>query len=219
MKTPRFITFTGADDTTDIDAMCQLYRDYPIEWGLLFSPKRQGQGRYPSLDFIKRLVEAHPMEYAAHLCGDYSRAVLAGQFIDHLDLINHNFARVQVNTTDPVADPYRVALYWNESLIEPILQCRGAFPLGREVSWLFDASGGRGIEPSSWPAAPAHQFVGFAGGLKPTNVGAAMKTLGAIATHFWIDMESGVRDENDRFSVDLCRQVCEVVYGKPGYAK
>ena len=30
------------------------------------------------------------------------------------------------------------------------------------------------------------------------------------------DMESGVRDERDRFDINKCRAVCEAVYG--GYA-
>jgi hypothetical protein len=30
---------------------------------------------------------------------------------------------------------------------------------------------------------------------------------------YWIDMESGVRDDDNRFSLDKCQAVCEAVYG------
>jgi hypothetical protein len=33
------------------------------------------------------------------------------------------------------------------------------------------------------------------------------------AARYWIDMESGVRDDQDRFSIEKCRAVCEAVYG------
>ncbi|WP_454909583.1 hypothetical protein [Variovorax gossypii] len=47
MNTPQFTTFTGADDDTCIDEMQALSRDYPVEFGILFSPTRQGSGKYP----------------------------------------------------------------------------------------------------------------------------------------------------------------------------
>ncbi|QNB08389.1 hypothetical protein G5S34_17605 [Herbaspirillum frisingense] len=217
MKLPEFITFTGADESTDPAAMYELQKLYPIEWGVLFSPKRQGEGRYPSLDFIRKLVTSYRMNFAAHLCGGHSRDVIASNKFEHETLLHLCFERVQINTADPNVSPGHIRVWADRLRVEPILQCRKEFPDIEMVNWLFDASGGRGIEPASWPR-PVGNFVGYAGGLKPDNVAAAVSKIGTMAEDYWIDMESGVRDAQDRFSIDLCRQVCEAVYGKRGAA-
>ena len=84
------------------------------------------------------------------------------------------------------------------------------------VSWLFDRSAGTGAVPDSWPAHPGHsRFVGYAGGLRPDNLAGLLPLLGAGGGPYWVDMESGVRDAEDRFDVGLCRLVCEAVFGPP----
>lgn len=50
--------------------------------------------------------------------------------------------------------------------------------------------------------------------LRPENVAIALKDLGEKALRYWIDMETNVRDENDYFSLEKCRAVCEAVYGR-----
>lgn len=76
MTLPTFITFTGADDETDIAKMLELSELYPIEWGILFSPTRRGSPRYPSIDWVTELRVNGPARLSAHLCGGYSRDVL-----------------------------------------------------------------------------------------------------------------------------------------------
>lgn len=214
---PNFITFTGADEETDIAGMMELAALYPIEWGILLSPARQGnQPRYPRLGYIYKLFGL-PLRLSAHLCGGYSDSLLADSetiFDGYLPY----FRRVQINTAHRGIDTSRLA-EWATSIDEelmPILQCRGPFPDDNvDVQWLFDASGGRGIAPASWPE-PGHNpdaLRGYAGGLNPDNVGAAVAAIGAKDDSYWIDMETGVRDENDRFSLAKCRAVCEAVYG------
>jgi hypothetical protein len=211
---PKFITFTGADDQTSIEGMCELSAQYPIEWGILFSPKRQGEGRYPPMRFIERLVGGKSLEFSAHLCGGDSRSVIESRESQHDDLISEYFARSQINTSDPKADPFSIALWSNRLGITPIMQCRDAFPNDMHVAWLFDASGGRGIAPAAWPESRGIVLRGYAGGLNPENVAAAVDSIGEIVENYWIDMETGVRDYNDRFSLDKCRQVCEAVFAK-----
>lgn len=220
LNKPKFITFTGADEHTDIAAMGALASEYPIEWGILFSPMRQGTGRYPPLWWVEKLIAEAPLrqlDLAAHLCGGHSANVLAiaGTAVDHL--IRVNFGRAQVNTSQEINfDSIRK---WASSVgVSPILQCRVSFPPVRDVSWLFDASGGRGIEPKEWPGTTADNFVGYAGGLNPDNVAQHVQRISAVAAHYWIDMETGVRDESDRFDLGKCRAVCEAVYGKVGSA-
>ncbi len=76
---PFRITFTGADDQTSIQDMLALVKDYPmVEFGILFSPKRTGTARYPSLEWLEREVfpNAENLALAAHLCGGDSKEVL-----------------------------------------------------------------------------------------------------------------------------------------------
>lgn len=220
MNKPTFITFTGADDFTSIDGMCALAQLYPIEWGILFSPKRQGQGRYPSIDFIRRVTgHSVDLQLSAHLCGGYSRSLIetgrAG--VEHFLI---NFDRVQVNTAEPDVDPGEVRDWADELKLDPILQCRSVFPAkdALTVEWLFDASGGRGISPEAWPQPIPEALSGYAGGLRPSNVAAAVDVIGSMASSYWIDMETGVRNQHDRFDLGLCLEVCQAVYGTRGAA-
>jgi hypothetical protein len=209
---PEFITFTGADDDTDPTGLVMLAEDYPVEYGLLFSPTHQGaRPRYPKLSTIHWLSEELPLRWSAHLCGGDARAWMHDDHCDH-DL--RAFERVQINTADLKVQPTMVGNQAAKRNLRAILQCRGPFPQVDSVDVLFDASGGRGISPAEWPRAVNTTFCGYAGGLNPENVAQAVQIIGMRATRYWIDMESGVRDDRDRFSLEKCRAVCEAVYGR-----
>lgn len=216
---PAFITFTGVDEHTSLLGMETLARKYPVEWGVLFSPTRIG-GRYPPIEWVAKTFGSvcGPLALSAHLCGGHSRDLIkTGELSNSLlsALISAFFQRVQINTTDPDVNPARL-LTWARGLkAAPILQCRGPFPFESSAAWLFDASGGRGEEPEDWPHAPREtaRMIGYAGGLNPDNVRAHVERISLVASNYWIDMESGVRDDNDRFDLDKCRRVCEAVYG------
>jgi hypothetical protein len=214
---PEFITFTGVDDDTDPAGLVLLADDYPVEFGLLFSPKRQGiEPRYPKLTTIEWLVEELPLRWAAHLCGADARNVVEEGFSQH-DALLTLFHRAQINTSDPNVRPSQIADWAARRNLRAILQCRDGFPRWTAVDALFDASGGRGIAPKGWPLAAWTTFCGYAGGLNPENVADAVANIGAQDhLRYWIDMESGVRDERDRFSLEKCRAVCEAVYGASG---
>lgn len=220
---PAFITFTGADVRTDLAALGRLAAQYPVEIAFLFSPIRQGaENRYPPLDAIdvsiNALKEAGCTRFSAHLCGGHSRVLMDHKALpDHVDaLICEHFHRVQVNGA-PAHFARHLAAWGHERCAEVILQCPREFPSEAATSgcsWLLDGSGGRGISPTSWPRGPAGMRSGFAGGLNPDNVAGAVQAIGAQTARYWIDMETGVRDADDWFSVAKCRQVCEAVYGK-----
>jgi len=217
MLKPAFITFTGADDKTRPSDLEDLSRDYPVEFGILFSKSRAGYPRYPYLPWVGRL-EGRGLSLSAHICGAWAAEIVSGKSTE-IDHLLGAFSRVQINT-GPGVDP-KVIKAWAERTgdlighpIEPILQCRGeAFPAEPLVSWLYDRSGGKGEQPESWPAAapPGIRF-GYAGGLRPKNIASILETL-PEAPGAWIDMESGVRNSADEFDLGLCRRVCEVVYG------
>lgn len=209
---PDFITFTGVDDATDAEGLIQLADDYPVEFGLLFSPKRQGiEPRYPKLSTIAWLASELPLSWSAHLCGADARAWIEEDRCAH-DL--RYFRRVQINTADPFVMPSQIGISAAKRNLRAILQSRGEFPRVASVDVLFDASGGRGIVPSDWPLAVKTTFCGYAGGLRPENVAAAVATISQRAHRYWIDMETGVRDHNDLFSLEKCRAVCEAIYGR-----
>lgn len=209
--TPEFITFTGVDDDTNPSELILLADDYPVEFGLLFSPKKQGiEPRYPKLSTISWLTEELPLHWSAHLCGADARAWLLEDHCDH-DL--RRFRRVQINTADKNASPSLVGSQAAKRNLRGILQCRGSFPRIESVDLLFDMSGGQGMSPKDWPTSVNTTFCGYAGGLRPENVAQAIQTISTRADRYWIDMESGVRDDSDRFSVEKCRAVCEAVYG------
>lgn len=221
---PAFITFTGADDHTSIEGMAALSTIYPIEWGILFSPKRQGTGRYPTAAFVQRLMtykredELAPV-LSAHLCGGDARDVIANGQSQWDEWLESAFSRAQINTADPKVQPTLIKEWADTLALRAILQCRGEFPNAKAVDVLFDASGGRGISPNSWPKPAPGRLNGYAGGLNPSNVVDAVQKIGVRFDHgcsgatYWIDMESGVRDEQDRFDLAKCRAVCEAVYG------
>jgi hypothetical protein len=213
---PSFITFTGVDEYTDAAGLVELANDYPVEFGLLFSPSRQGrEPRYPAIHTIEWLTDELPLRWAAHLCGGDARNWLYEDRCEH-DL--SDFHRVQINTADPNIQPSLIGNQAAKRNLRAILQCRGPFPRVASVDVLFDASGGRGISPDSWPSPTRTTFCGYAGGLGPANVAQAVAVIGQLADRYWIDMESGVRDERDHFSLRKCRAVCEAVYGPPGSA-
>lgn len=211
-RKPEFITFTGADDHTSVRAMVELSRHFPIEWGILFSPSRQGkEPRYPCDEAISRFTWATDgIRMAAHLCGAHSRAIMAGEDIKAPADFGF-YQRIQVNHGAP--DPKRIGefrLGWGPRCIA---QSRDlSFPKDTSLDWLFDTSGGRGAEPALWAHYPhPPRLVGYAGGIGPHNVLSVIDAIDA-AGPYWIDMESGVRTE-DRFDIDLCRKVCAQVYG------
>jgi len=53
---------------------------------------------------------------------------------------------------------------------------------------------------------------GYAGGIGPDNT-ATVAAAAVGSGPFWLDMESGVRDRDNRLDLGLCRRVCEAVYG------
>lgn len=211
---PTFTVLTGADDETDVDRMVALQSRFDVEWGILFSPKLQGQGRYPSLDFVASLV-GRGLNLAAHVCGAHARTAAEGGGLGVLGVVpKGTFARVQFN------------LSWTPSKLEvlrdaarsvganrAILQWRAStFPVDDAVDWLFDTSGGRGQAPAAWPRPVPRRDgtrIGFAGGIGPGNVRRTLSEIGLLNPSrlpFFIDMESSLRTE-DRFDLDLCEDV------------
>lgn len=209
---PDFITFTGADDQTDHQDLLDLSEEYPVEFAILFSETKRGQPRYPTQKWINSL-EGLDLSLAAHICGSWAHQIVhTGQSAidDRLGM----FDRVQINTADPL--DIDLLCSWKSRIEDMfgrefriILQTRDKFPEDDRLEWLFDASGGRGIFPDSWPKPPQKETVrlGYAGGLGPDNVLDAVKAIN-LDFGYWIDMETRIRNASDQFDLGLCRDVC-----------
>ena len=182
MNKPAFITFTGVDAETDPADLVRLADDYPVEFGLLFSPKRQGiEPRYPAMQVINWMAEELPLRWAAHLCGGDARAVIESGASPHDGMLKRHFQRAQINTADPMVQPSLIGNWAAQQNLRAILQCRGSFPHVASVDVLYDASGGRGIVPRAWPEATHTTFCGFAGGIGPHNAVESVIQIG----RFW----------------------------------
>ena len=230
------VTITGADDKTSHLELVRLSKKYPfVEWGILFSASKVGANRYPSIRWIEKLREvktefdkdAEPgkkMYLSGHFCGKYSRDVMSGTFSE-IDFYKGMFKRFQLNFNFKAA-PYKKDLLLdgmknrydetifilqynksNASDIDEIIKDYGA----SNLHCLYDASGGRGkVISEIKEALPV--YTGYSGGLNLENVEGVCKiiTEHENPVHCWIDMESGVRtnDELDLGKVEKVLETC-----------
>lgn len=215
-----FCSLTGADDAVDINQLSALSARFPfVEWAILYSPTRLGTPRYPSLAWINAFHAALPgVQKAIHLCGD---AVL--QFEQGLlDALIAPFNRVQLNFN---ANRYKGELAKLAEAVarlknhEFIVQHNAAnenalsFFNASHHAVLFDASGGRGKLPERWIAPLLGRFCGYAGGLSPETLETALPAIQAVShgLPLWVDMESGIRNDDDSFSLDKAEKVLNTV--------
>ncbi len=220
---PSRVTFTGADPSCSVDALIGLLEGAPgLELAFLYSETRQGSGRYPPAGWVRKTVETieqcvGPGRVALHVCGRARFRFLDSGGVDpglgDLDA----FARIQLNgkLTREHADAVETMLreHPERQLIvqyEHSTDLREALPpFGSALEVLFDASGGRGIQRTSWPRPLVGFTCGYAGGLGPDNLRRELPRIAAAAggAPYWIDMEGKLRDAQDRFSVELARAV------------
>lgn len=232
------VTITGADDAVSLADLLKLSEEFDfVEWGILLSQSRAGTPRYPSRGWLNRFsteffdfVVNDCGLAAAHLCGVDARAAFGHDF-SWIDRNGYVFGRVQLNgferflsDDNALASVFRLALGRPERQF--ILQaptdaalraaqtiasvCRSTPDDGiRNVSALFDPSGGKGLSVHNWPLPPLGLHVGYAGGIGPDNVGEVIEAVSSVSSRdFWLDMESSIRT-NEAFDLDKVRRVLE----------
>jgi hypothetical protein len=234
---PQFVTLTGVDHPRHIPGMLELTRDYPgrVEWALLLSTQRMGQpgylGWWKIMEILKRCKECPrdlvPLpRLALHVCGGLARDFAMGEGDPQaLSGWLTQFNRVQFNlepgwwqelcAKDAQAER-RLVAFANAYNLDVVLQTRGAFPapLGRpltRVFWLYDCSGGTGERPRCWPRYADSHLVGYAGGISPENVREVITDISDVGP-YWLDSESGLRDQDNQFDLGRCRQLLAAVY-------
>lgn len=219
------VTLTGVDDTTPLDDVIALSEQFPfVEWGVLYSPSRAGQGgRYPAVDRalqILKVLQERGVSTAVHLCGGGVMGALNGQDATALELaglagriqLNFNQGRqaLDLSTIDAFANRLGKPVITQHNRANETVHLHLTSPFHQV---LFDASGGRGTQPAHWPSTLPGIRCGFAGGLGPESV---VRELGRIAEAsqgypFWIDMETSLRNREDRFDLAVCEEVLTAV--------
>lgn len=194
MIKPKFVTFTGADDKTSVESLnnfysCQPFAHYNrVEFGILFSQKRAGQRRYPSIDWIYNMLVNGKFNFAIHLCGDTVYDWLDGN--PALLRLFKKAPRIQLNfnhSKRPI-DPNRLKFlrcnkdYEGDIILQDNSNNSTLINSYNLWNWrgiylLKDESGGNGITPLGWTKPNLKYFYeyenalfGYAGGLGTDNI-------------------------------------------------
>jgi hypothetical protein len=207
------VTITGADDSTDIQWMLQMQEKYPfVEWGILVSARSMGAPRFPSLDWIRRLLSnGSLLQLSTHVCGRWVRDICSGSWLPVAAGTNglvmesgrvqlnfhgepHELANTAVATAGQMMDKRQLIMQLdgvNTELWHRMLPKVHAVPL-------FDLSHGAGVLPTEWPRQMAGHYTGYAGGLGPRNIVEQVNKIKSVANGtIWLDMETRVRTEDD----------------------
>ena len=149
--------FCGADDSVNHRHLILLGKSYPtVEWGILFRPDKEGEPRYATIQWVRRLAQLlkqidgagvvmttttanttppPPIRLAAHLCGSHVNNLLSSSTdntcannIDTFltELYNWGFRRVQVNAT--AVNGVHTENLGEESTIQSFLRTTAAHP-------------------------------------------------------------------------------------------
>jgi hypothetical protein len=210
------ITFTGADDSTNVSEMRKISEAYPMtEWGILLPPAASiaGGGKFPTELFLQRIVQTIPdLNLAAHLCYEFTHVIHAG--VDPLrkySIAPGVFKRYQINTHGVYHIPPAAPFY---NMIDDNTHTQFIFQLDGindelykiasfekelfNTAALYDISSGTGVSPKEWPSfaeVDTNGRIGFAGGLGPDNILAEIANIEEAVgeNDFWVDMETNVR--------------------------
>jgi hypothetical protein len=227
------VTITGADDKVDPHDLLALSEDYPfVEWGVLLHQDR-GRQRYPSQWWFEEVwnteVSCH-CHFSAHLCGEFAaRAIRPRLQLSLPAIIREEYRRIQINLrsqamenvsfdylrgwVDGLDTEMHIIFQWrdNSSDIDFLDRMRANDGYENYFNLLYDPSGGRGIAPDRWPDPLDNIRCGYAGGLNPYNLAPTLMRLDAMTDRedLWIDVESGVRTDNE-FDLVKVREFLEI---------
>lgn len=222
------VSLTGVDDNTKLTELAALGDEFPfVEWALLYVPHNEGAPRNPSKQWREAFVGSSLSGYKAiHLCGGLAfKQLLQGKLPSDVYLVD----RIQLNvnprnrtfTDDQVVEIYRksltlgpdIILQRHTDTIGPIARFLSELSSKdkHRVHVLLDNSKGAGLVPDNWniPTDIDDHFCGFAGGLEPTNVSSVIHQINSVGVNYWIDMESGVRTDN-QFDLHKAREILSI---------
>lgn len=238
-------TFTGVDESTNLTqlAILSVIGNSLFEFGFLYSEERQGSPtdlRYPSASFIDQALKTldKDIPVALHVCGQAVFALSHGdpdsEVYKLVYAITQRNGRVQLNLNarkTPDSDLERLVgfirmcamtvfiVQYNENNLKlfDLLQMYKQRQMGcLNVSWLVDASGGRGVLPEAgiWQPPVGDVRFGYAGGLGSDNLASQLPLIKAVVPDgqtFWVDMEQKLRNDQDLFDLDKVAACAKIV--------
>ena len=211
-----------------------------VEWGVLWYPEKMGGSRYPTKGWIAEFMVNKPkkVKTSLHICGkDAIRFCSECRFESNQpesEIWDYasRFNRIQLNFPFKEIGMHQVLgmiyglLYVKDNFVTElpgrtlILQnnCgnRKLTTLVENetgIEFLFDESRGGGKLIETYPDAIRNKRNGYAGGINPNNVediASRIHNTVPIRGKYWIDMESGVRT-NDQFDLEKVRSVLETL--------
>jgi hypothetical protein len=242
MKIDR-VTFTGVDDNTNIKDLELISSQNPyVEWGILYSEKQQGQGgKYPSKKTILKVLvhDGALKKYntSLHLCGNVARDFITKEIESYVTRMSFTIElpylmmfcdRIQLNFSASRNKPDLFNFLPNVKKYKKpiILQIHsGNLDFINSISkytkdefhYLFDASGGNGIEIQDIPLPSDYglkdKYCAFAGGLSPDNLEEKLKLINASLPEdsiIGIDMETGIRTDG-KFDIEKVKRCVEII--------
>lgn len=231
-KKLRYVSITGVDGFTDLEALADLAQRYPfVELAMLVHQEKEGTLRNPDYHTRRRIIECLgrvvPLPaMALHLCGkSIFHSILTTQ---RLPTECHEVDRVQFNvnarredfTDEQVLAIYEIAyaekvkmiLQYHEytaRVIDTFLKTPRDV---NRIQFLMDYSRGKGVTSWGWntPRELAGLFVGQAGGIRPENIVEMLAQRDPMQTApYWFDLETGARDEENRFSIPAAEAILQ----------
>lgn len=209
------ITLTGVDQRTSAADLLALVSASPrVEVGILLTADPEGRHRYPGAEWATEMAVQLGKRCAVHVCGRRARRMLLDGEESRSWLCGAG--RIQINGGFSRAEVLAFTQFVPEVITQSVFSTdelglvRASWVPGHQL--LVDASGGKGLLPKSWRRPEtAERPVGFAGGLSPENLATELPKIAAVARYpWWIDMETGLRDEQDWFSVERALRCVEI---------
>lgn len=179
------------------------------------------------------------LKTSLHICGVTAQLVTLGEEVvfhrtgRHFQRVQLNLNRIWHHSFDDVGSivslniatslaktrEKMIGRHWNPAIIFQV-DHKNKMPISHETDrsfstqFLFDASCGKGVLPAAWQNVWNDERVryGYAGGLNPENLPFELQLIeiAADGSRYWVDMETGVRDENNRFDMDLADRALNV---------
>lgn len=213
------LTLTGLDEQTNLNWVREISNRYPsIEWGILLCSTGNSNfstNRYPSVDWLNaNLPKISDLNISLHACGAEARKLLnrdkdsiALNFIKYVKRIQINGEIKNPDQLNDLCIEYPSIVFITQENKRQNQAVKDITAKNHQV--LFDSSDGRGIYVNDWQEPLAGKVCGYAGGIDSNNIKEVFKNVYQVVGHnnFWLDMESGIRNNADCFDQELCERV------------
>ena len=228
------VAIAGADENVRPEQLAQLSRKYPfVEWSILYTSIVRPLRGFPSVEWIRELVEqskqlqaqtGRALNLSIHLCGMATYELLRGRYepLKPVWDLLPCFQRMQLNANFysqclrflaknvrrlPCRPQFIIQLNGNsenEEAYEVLLEA------GFDAVMLHDRSGGRGVECDWLP--PVGSYCGYAGGLKPENLQEQILAIARVTNgqRIYLDLQSGVRSKYKEFVLGRAEEVLRI---------